>query len=407
MSRTFHAPKTTTRTRSRRLTRVAAVPALASLSLAGLAAVTTPAAVAAPIQYVALGDSFAGGEGVPADLSGFDAGSGECHRAAGAWPRLLATAKGLSLEATNGLHTTQTAGHVACTAASATSLLVGGNSGEPAQVAQLRTISPRPGLVTLTIGATDARIRSVMLACRTDVTCSTTISQARTLVRGILVGRLARTFAQVKAASSARLIVVGYPQLYAVPNAGVLAQCPGADLGHFAELRAYGKDLDTTMALAARAAGVEYVSTLDVLAGHELCTPDPMVNGVEVSSGELTAASGHPTASGHQAIAQRVASWLTRYPAAPNLAPKPAFTYKRKNGTASKVVLDASGSRDPDGRIIAYVWRAGGTVIARGKIATITVARRTTVKVTLTVTDNRGAKVSLARTVSGASTTAR
>lgn len=406
MARIFDTPTMPSIARSR-LTRVTVVPALAALALGALTAATAPQAVAAANDYVAMGDSFAGGEGVPATVQEFDADSGSCHRAAGAWPRVLAAAKGLSLEATNAGHTAQTAGHIACTGASATTLLVGGNFGETAQLTQLKRLTPRPGLVTITVGASDARLFSVLLDCRTGIGCDTTISQARTTVRTKLTNRLANVFTQVRAASSARLIVVGYPQLYADPSTDAVGHCPGLTLGRLTELKAYFKDLDTATATAAKAAGAEYVSTLKVLAGHELCSTTPWVNDVTVSANALTAPSGHPTALGHAAIATRVKNYLTANPAAPNLAPKAAFTYKRKAGTTSRVVLDAGAAKDVDGRITTYVWKSGNTVLARGKVATITVARGTTLKVTLTVTDNRGAKVSLTRIVSASSTTPR
>ena len=87
---------------------------------------------------------------------------------------------------------------------------------------------------------------------------------------------------------------------------------------------------------------------------------------------------------------------------APNSAPVadagPDQTVSDSDGTGSEsVILDGSGSFDPDGTIVSYVWKEGGTLVGTGMnpTATFGVGIHT---VTLTVTDNGGA-TGLAATV--------
>lgn len=53
-------------------------------------------------------------------------------------------------------------------------------------------------------------------------------------------------------------------------------------------------------------------------------------------------------------------------------------------------VLNAGGSRDPDGFIVSYDWRRDGALVARGRVAEISL-RRGSFAIQLTVTDDRGA----------------
>lgn len=85
--------------------------------------------------------------------------------------------------------------------------------------------------------------------------------------------------------------------------------------------------------------------------------------------------------------------------AAANRAPKASFTLTPSEGSSPlQVLLDASASIDPDGRIVSYSWSCGGSGISLYRVfeSQVIPAR---VAITLTVTDDRGASSSTTRYV--------
>ena len=190
------------------------------LVLVGLAAVGLTAILASlvvfggrnskqPGTYVALGDSYASGEG----LGPFEAGtedvarSGDgCHRSANAYPRLVA-AEGLKVI------------FVACSGAKVADL-VGG------QAPQAALVDKRATLVTVTIGGNDAQWTEVLTVCGLVENCPTapmpaspagpsggaTVSEF--VVRQLegLAGPLRESFEQLRrSAPNATMLVTGYP----------------------------------------------------------------------------------------------------------------------------------------------------------------------------------------------------
>ena len=115
-------------------------------------------------------------------------------------------------------------------------------------------------------------------------------------------------------APSARLVVVGYPQLVGDPDGagGIdVESCPSlvAPLGgglrvdgnEVRWLREKGDRLAGVIRAAATAAGAVYVDSAAAFAGHEACTPEPWVAGIVVPQ---VALSFHPNAAGHEAMAR-------------------------------------------------------------------------------------------------------
>jgi PKD repeat protein/KaiC/GvpD/RAD55 family RecA-like ATPase len=78
-------------------------------------------------------------------------------------------------------------------------------------------------------------------------------------------------------------------------------------------------------------------------------------------------------------------------PAGPDLAPIAIFNASPSTVyTGENVLLDASGSYDPDGTITNYAWNLGDNSTTTGKTATHTYAEDGIYMITLTVTDNSG-----------------
>jgi hypothetical protein len=79
-----------------------------------------------------------------------------------------------------------------------------------------------------------------------------------------------------------------------------------------------------------------------------------------------------------------------------NQAPLARFTIRRGGQTrlGTRFVVDARRSKDPDGRIVRYEWRVNGKRLAgsRSRRRAFRVRRPGTHRLTLTVTDNRGAR---------------
>jgi len=73
-------------------------------------------------------------------------------------------------------------------------------------------------------------------------------------------------------------------------------------------------------------------------------------------------------------------------PPVANAGPDQAVTDSDRNGS-EEVTLDGSGSSDPDGSIVSFVWREGAAQIATGTKPTVTLSTGTHL-ITLTVTDN-------------------
>lgn len=76
----------------------------------------------------------------------------------------------------------------------------------------------------------------------------------------------------------------------------------------------------------------------------------------------------------------------------PNQAPVAIFTVEPLEPTVNQeVTFDASVSADPDGTIVSYSWDFGDQTTGQGKIVTHTYTAAGTYRVTLTVTDDKGA----------------
>ncbi|MEU4745476.1 SGNH/GDSL hydrolase family protein, partial [Actinosynnema sp. NPDC023658] len=235
-----------------------------------------------PLKYIALGDSYSSGEGNPPyDLS--DA----CHRSSLGWPTRVAGA--------NRDRITSSA-NVACSGATTKGL----TQEEKKQNPQLDTIrTGQPDVVTVTIGGNDVDFAGYIRWCVLFSCVHKLDAEAADISE--LVRFLPSVYTGIRnaAGSGARIIVVGYPRLF--PQFQSAVRCTWLSDAERAKLNALAVQLDQGLASAAAQAGLEYVSTLEALDGHEMCSDRTWMNPISLDPG-----AAHPNSDGQQAVADAV-----------------------------------------------------------------------------------------------------
>jgi len=167
----------------------------------------------APVPYVALGDSFSSGEGVPPFDDGTDTDADTCHRSKFSYSRFIDRNPYVAASLTVG------GKFVACSGAETGQILDvwpklnGKNLTEPAQKASL---NGKTKVVTVTIGGNDAGLINFGVACILGVCAKGSPIYASTerSIREKLAINLPGVYrATLNAASTADVYVLGYPQM--------------------------------------------------------------------------------------------------------------------------------------------------------------------------------------------------
>jgi lysophospholipase L1-like esterase len=238
------------------------------------AARTLPAvallAAAAPVRYVALGDSYSSGTG-----AGDYGSSGSCERSANAYPEQWAAH-----------HHTASFVSVACSGASTSAVLSG----------QLAALNAATTLVSISIGGNDAGFSSVMETCvlEWNSACLQAVLSAEAFIAGTLPGRLDATLRAIRAhAPSARVMVLGYPDLYDLSRS---AGCIGLSTTKRTALNQGADQLDRALSAAAARNGDVFADVRGQFAGHEICDSSSWLYSVTFPIGD----SYHPTAAGQE-----------------------------------------------------------------------------------------------------------
>jgi lysophospholipase L1-like esterase len=247
-----------------RVLRLALLPVLA---LAAMLAFTLPASAAGD-NYVALGDSYSSGVGAGSYLSD----SGSCKRSQNAYAELWASS-----------HSVNSLTFVACSGAVTSDVI---NS-------QVNSLSSSTTLVTITIGGNDAGFADVMETCNlgSDQDCVDRVNEAKAFATSELPGRLDNTYNAIRQhAPSARVIVLGYPRMYAVPGS-----CwAGLSDTKRSAINSGADTVDQVTASRASAHGFTFGDVRGTFGGHELCSGSPWLHSWSWPIDE----SYHPTASG-------------------------------------------------------------------------------------------------------------
>jgi len=225
-----------------------------------------------PVRYVALGDSYTagalGGDGRP--------GQAGCARSADAFPALWARR-----------HAPASFTSVACAGAT--------TWGVARQ--QVSALSAGTTLVSLTVGGDDAGFSHVMQTCVLKLWnsgCLDAVASAGAFITSTLPGRLDATLRAIRArAPSARIVVLGYPDLYDLSRS---AGCIGLSGAKRAALDRGAGLLDRALSAAAARNGDVFADVQPHFAGHEICDPGSWLHAVTFPLGD----SYHPTAAGQE-----------------------------------------------------------------------------------------------------------
>lgn len=284
--------------------------------------------------YVALGDSYASGEGLTPFEEGTD-GPGDCHRSADqSYPVRLTDSRRRAFD---------DFASVACSGAIIADLVA--TRPNTTRAPQLAALNSKTETVTLSIGGNDAGFRVIFGDCvytpsaelapvvpgspgcaaRDDLLVSTRIAalaggRDAPVVPGVYpLPDALRTIAAV--APRAKIYVTGYPKIFGTKITNPLgcqvnAQAPlFVTASDAAWIRSKARQLNKGIASAvtkARHAGVnaQYVDVTGTFRGHNLCDrKSPWLNGVVLNPTNppsFSLASFHPTARGQHAFADSV-----------------------------------------------------------------------------------------------------
>jgi lysophospholipase L1-like esterase len=241
------------------------------LATSGIAAGTSVASSRSPF-YVALGDSYTSGPGLPAQLGPQTTppAPAACRRSLDNYPTIVAKSLGVALD------------DVSCLGASTKDLDASQGSGIPAQ---LSALGPSTSLVSLGIGGNDLGFSSVVANCaaitpwgatRVGWSCRShyTVNGVDELVSLVhQVGdRVAALLTDVRSrAPLARVFVIGYPDIVPANGRGCWPMLPfsSPDLDYVRSIEA---DLNDTLSGDASAAGDGFVNMATPSAAHNACT---------------------------------------------------------------------------------------------------------------------------------------
>ncbi|MER5433316.1 SGNH/GDSL hydrolase family protein [Streptomyces sp. NPDC002588] len=283
--------------------------------------VTDPAPPRGP--YVALGDSYTAGPGIP-DGSGTPAG---CDRSDHNYPNLVA--RRLDLPA-GDFH------DVSCSGATLDDLASPQSTDHGTNPAQLTALNDRTRLVTLGMGGNDIGFASLVKTCvKSGVltfalksleagTADATGDAGEAPCRARYVSggtdeirqriraadeRLARALAEVgRRAPKARVYVVGYPAILP-PHTTGCGGGMGLAAGDITYLHEKEQQLNTMLRERAAKSGVGYVDTYSPSVGRDACA-DRKVRWIEPLVPLAPAAAVHPNERGEQGMADAVLKTL-------------------------------------------------------------------------------------------------
>ena len=278
-------------------------PLMAAAALAAtvvVAGVAAPAS-AAPLNYVALGDSYTAGAGILPLSSTI---SPLCLQTTLNYPHLIAHADGFDLQ------------DVSCSGATSGDMT---SSQYPGVAPQFDALSGSTSVVTVGIGGNDNNLFvGALVDCGvTDIfdflnigspckaiygnTFANDVSGDASTIGGVLQGVHARS-------PQAQVFVVGYPDL--LPQSGHCYPTMPLTTGDTAYLNGIEEDLNSMLQSEASAFGATFVNTFTPSIGHDACKSSSVrwINPIIASGGGI---SVHPNPTGESELATFVQSALS------------------------------------------------------------------------------------------------
>jgi lysophospholipase L1-like esterase len=250
-----------------------ALAAVWAISAGPVVASAVSSAVPSSPSYVALGDSYTAGPGLPSDpgTATTPDAPAACQRSSDNYPTLVAKDLGLTLH------------DVSCLGASTKDLAASQGPGIPPQLSALNAST---ALVSLGIGGNDLGFSSIVTNCAAatpwgatkvgwDCDAHYAADGANDLVATVRqVGqKVATALADIRdRAPAARVFVVGYPDIVPASGSGCWPKVPfsSRDLSF---VRGIEDDLNATLQRQATAAGDGFVNMAVASATHNACTP--------------------------------------------------------------------------------------------------------------------------------------
>ncbi len=289
----------------------------------GSPATRTPYEQAVSGRYVAMGDSYSSGEGAwdyePGtdfddrdDLWPFDddeEAHNRCHRSADAYSQILGAENAFA----GGTD------FVACSG-SVISDLDNPNHKETGEEPQVDALDDDVSLITLTLGGNDLGFADVVTDCVINgesgvpfaATCQEKHDQRIAQRLPELHDQLLAAYAEIhRKAPDARIVVVGYPQLFVDDPSDDFHDLLFAQDQRWMNQKA--AEMNAMLASTAKEAGAEFVDPTEAFRGHGIGSSDPWINDLDFGGPgwmKTDPSSFHPNATGHAALARIIQQQL-------------------------------------------------------------------------------------------------
>ena len=240
--------------------------------LAGLLGSTASAAPPSD-EYVAMGDSYASGNGTGnPDLDYW------CYRSSDAYGPIIDDQRKKTSLVFN-----------AC----------GGATTEDVLAGQVDDLSSATDYVTISIGGNDVGFVDLILNCWghfDQAQCLETVDEVNDRIENELPAKLDQTHAAITAAAPHALVMqVGYPRAFG-DDVGC-AQADGVNRTEADALNGVSDNLDRVIGERAAANGLTYIGVIEAFTGHDVCADEPWLVGKWAWAARDVY---HPTKAGHR-----------------------------------------------------------------------------------------------------------